>query len=145
MNAERELQVTHYAATGRPVSEIAHDLGVTRQRVDQMFSEIGLKTIWFEASVMASEVQPEPPVRICHWCGREVEQLPEWRHAHWTHAECTRAYGVYCNRVRNNERYRTDPAYRQAHVDYQRAHPNLVAEMGKRYRENMRHSLTHRS
>ena len=42
MKPERILQITHYAATGRPQAGIARDLGVSRSRGGQLLNEAGV-------------------------------------------------------------------------------------------------------
>lgn len=118
---------------------MATRLGVSRERVRQVLKERWLHEAWDLARAAATpDPLPLPPTPICHWCGREVEQRPEWYRPHVVHNECRIAYGVYCARISHRERYRTDPALRQRYADWRRNNPERSAEIHRRWRENKR-------
>ena len=138
MKPERELQITHYAATGRSMTEIGRDLGITRQRVHQLFAKVGVLMLWERVNIDARDVLPEPgppPVIVCCYCGRDIDGEGA-RGTKRSHAACWQAAHTYRIRMANRERYRTDPAYRQYQADYQRAHPKEGREAALRWRIN---------
>ncbi len=136
MNPERELQLTHYAATGRPMAAIARDLGISRERVRQLFGQLSLHQLWEETRPPRPEPPPRTPPRtppICRWCGRDGVEA-----RHQVHAACRRTYDVYYRR----ERYRTDPAVRRAYAEANRRwqvnNPARVQGILERKRERYR-------
>ena len=120
------------ADCGETYQSIADDLGVTRQRIEQIYRKVhGMGKL--------ANKQPTTKTRpICQMCPNE---LPKYR-ARYCSDDCRRKALNVRQKIKKRERYHSDPAVRQYQTDWQRAHREQQRGYEAKSREKKRRELS---
>ena len=125
-------QLWEWVQEGRTQPQMAADLGVTRQRVNQLLQRFGLLDAYHErqaalrAERMAARLADWNKPRSCTYCHQPIDATDRRRRIHPAcSAEKVRAYRRELMRVRRQ----TDPQYQR----YQRAYRQANAERLREY------------
>ena len=116
MNPERERILRTAAAAGRKLRDIAQELGVTRQNVQQQYKRLGLSQER-KAIRRSSKLRGPKPDRMCGWCPTLFVVGPRTVY-------CSTACRRAAHNQQHKEHYRTDPVkrakYRAKKAEWQR-------------------------